>query len=120
MQSTDGDIINHNSGSLPLLLNVISHYIGLSSWIFSHFHMIPGHIIMSKMDGVTKHITLPSCIQNVEDELESSFFPHLCVFHSFKVIGQRKTFVAITVQCENLLKRQGPCSMYFTACSSSE
>ena len=34
VQSTDGDIINHHNGSLPLLLNVILHYVCLSSWIF--------------------------------------------------------------------------------------
>lgn len=90
VQSTDGDIINHNNGNLPLLLDVILHGMGLSAWIFSCFHIISGHIIMSKTDGVTKHITLPLCIQNVEDELESSVSPHLGGFHSLKVIGSRR------------------------------
>lgn len=120
VQSTDGDIINHNKGSLPLLLNVILHCIGLSSWIFSHFRIISGHIIMSKMDGVTKHITLPSRIQNVEYELESSFFPHVGIFRSLKVIGKWKTFVAIVVQFKYRLNRHRLCSMYFTTCSCSE
>lgn len=87
---------------------------------FSCFHIISGHIIKSERDGVTKHVILPPCLQHVEIELESSFFPHLHVFDSLKFIGKQKTLIAIVVQFTYMLNRQGHCSVPFASCSFTE